>query len=174
MHQIFFSLLLILLPTQLGLHFWPEWALVLGRRVDYLSPTLYLTDILIFLTIIFWWITSKPRITHNAKVIVPFILFAAINIIFADSPIVALYKWAKVLEFGLLGVYIVKTKQTIRSVIIPLTIGVLYSSVIAITQFVLQRSVGGPLWLLGERTFSNQTPGIAQFYFHQARYARVF
>ena len=177
LHRIAFFLLLALLPTQLGFHTWPSWALVLGRRVDYLSPTLYLTDILIFLIIFFWFTNFISRIMkhelrimaiiHNSLFIILLFLFALLNIFFADSPMVALYKWAKVLEFGLLGVYIVKTKQTIKRIIFPLTIGVLYSSVIAIAQFILQRSVGGPLWLLGERVFSNQTPGIAQFYFHQ-------
>lgn len=167
MHQILFSLLLILLPTQLGYHFWPEWAMVLGRRVDYLSPTLYLTDILIFLIILSWYISVRPRIIHKTPVIIPLILFALLNIFFAAAPAVAIYTWIKVFEFGLLGLYIANTKQTLKSTIFPLSIGIMYSSVIAIAQFMLQHTIGGPLWLLGERTFSNQTPGIAQFYFHQ-------
>lgn len=38
----------------------------------------------------------------------------------------------------------------------------LYSSIITIFQFFLQRSIGGILWWLGERTFSIGTPGIAK------------
>src|SRR3972149_7133823 len=62
LHRYFFYLLLVLLPTQLGYHWWPSWALVLGRRIDYLSPTLYVTDILIFFVILFWvidWISRS-------------------------------------------------------------------------------------------------------------------
>ena len=31
-HQRLFLLLLALLPTQLGWHFWPTWAYILGRK----------------------------------------------------------------------------------------------------------------------------------------------
>jgi len=42
------------MPTQLALHFWPSWAHVFGIRVDYLAPTLYLTDLLLIVLIITW------------------------------------------------------------------------------------------------------------------------
>ncbi len=157
MHQLFFTLLLVLLPTQLGYHFWPQWAMVLGRRVDYLSPTFYLTDILIFLLLLFKF--PKLRITAATLGV---LLCIAINIYFAASPWVAVYTWLKVLEYVLLGLYIVKAKPKFSSVVFYLSIGILYSSVIAISQFFLQRSVGGPLWFLGERTFALDTPGIAR------------
>jgi hypothetical protein len=57
--QTIFLTLLLLLPTQLGLHFWPQWASVFGMRVDYLSPTIYLTDIIIFLLAIIAAIEKK-------------------------------------------------------------------------------------------------------------------
>jgi len=37
---------LILLISQLGKHFWPGWSFVEGIKVDYLSPTLYITDLI--------------------------------------------------------------------------------------------------------------------------------
>jgi O-antigen ligase len=66
------------------------------------------------------------------------------------------------LEFVGLGWYIVKTKPTLSAITYPLSLGVLYTSFIAITQFFLQHSIGGLLWYLGERTFSADTPGIAR------------
>ncbi len=44
-----FFILLLFLPSQLGKHWWPEWSLVNGVRIDYLAPTVYLTDILILI-----------------------------------------------------------------------------------------------------------------------------
>ena len=38
----------------------------------------------------------------------------------------------------------------------------MYSSIIAITQFVFQHSIGGMLWYFGERSFDVSTPGIAR------------
>ena len=53
-HRILFFLLLLLLPVQLGRHFWPEFALVFGIRIDYLSPTIYLTDLLVIGILVSW------------------------------------------------------------------------------------------------------------------------
>ena len=162
MHQLFFYILLVLLPTQLGLHFWPGWALVLGRRIDYLSPTLYLTDIIIFLFLISWYVGKRKKIHFPILQTILIIGFIVTNIYFAANRRVAFFAWTKVLELVALGIYIVKTKPKFSSVVIPLSLGVFYSSVIAIIQFLLQHSVGGLLWFLGERTFSATTPGIAQ------------
>jgi O-antigen ligase len=177
-HGALFYLLLLFSPTQLGFHFWPSWALVLGRRVDYLSPTLFFTDILIMAILTFWFIEMVLKVKNNklkAKIsnirFIPsspllyislFVVCIYANIRFAASWQIALYTWVKVFEFVLLGLYIVKTKPNILRVILFISIPVLYSSVLAIVQFIQQHSVGGILWFLGERMFSVTTPGIAQ------------
>lgn len=164
MHRLFFTLLVIFLPVQLGYHFWPEWSMVLGRRVDYLSPTLFFTDILVLLTLGFW-IASEGlgRLGKLGRLGIIFVfLFAAGNILFAASRPAAIYHWATFVKFGLLGWYIVKTRPNIAFVSSLLSLSVLYSSLIAVGQFWLQRSIGGPLWFLGERTFAVDTPGIAR------------
>ncbi len=172
LHRFFFSLLIVLLPTQVGLHFWPEWAHVLGRRIDYLSPTLYLTDILICFVVVFWvidhnWdhelriLNTGKKLTYILHVSVCIILLL-IHIATSLSPALACYAWLKVFEFGLLIVYIKKTKPPLSIVHNSLLIALFYTSLIAIVQFFLHRSIGGPMWLLGERTFSASTPGIAQ------------
>lgn len=155
-----------MLPTQLGLHLWPQWSMVLGRRVDYLSPTLYLTDVIIFLlciskTSLFTFHFSIKKRSFQLSILL--FLFIVLNIVLSSSPWVALYKWIKVIEFAALGFYVYKTKPQFSSVVFYLSIGALFSAVIAIAQFIMQRSVG--LWILGERTFSNISPGIAQYNF---------
>lgn len=169
-HNSLFNLLLVFVPTQLGFHFWPEWAHILGRRVDYLSPTVYVTDILIVLILFFWFLERKKGIMNyelgirNKKIIIYYslliILFIAINVFSATSQPVALYKWLKVGEFVLLGLYIKKTSPPLFMIHTSLFIAVFYSSVIAILQFVFQHSLG--LWIIGERTFFLDTPGIAR------------
>jgi hypothetical protein len=156
-HQLLFYLLLVLLPTQLGFHFWPDWALVLGRRVDYLSPTLYFTDILIFLLLVSW-----NKISISWKIVIPICIFAALNTYFSISRPVAIYYWLKCIEFGLLGFYIIKAKPAMSLVSSALSLAILYSSILAIWQFAIQHSIGGLFWFFGERTFSGDTSGIAQ------------
>ncbi len=170
-HRFFLVILLLILPTQLGLHTWPDWAMVLGRRIDYLSPTLYVTDLFVLLTIGTWFLgtivktrNKKLNTKNNYKRIVLFIFlttFIFLNIMNAASREVAFYKWIKVIEYTLLGWYIVKTKPSFTSIVFPLTVSLFYSSIIAIIQFYLQHSIGGLFWFLGERTFTMNTPGIA-------------
>src|SRR5689334_1148896 len=139
-HQLFFDLLLIFLPTQLGYHTWPTWAMVLGRRVDYLSPTLYLTDILLFLTVGSWVVSTRiVKGKENIKLFIfLFLAFIGANIFFAANRFVAVYGWIKVLEYVLLGLYLLQTKPKFSNTILFLGIGVLYSSVIPIAQFYFQ------------------------------------
>lgn len=160
-HRRLFYVLLVLVPTQLGFHFWPEWAYVVGRRVDYLSPTVHLTDVLIFFAVIKLLISDFTRLRkiRNVQILV---LLAAINIFFAGNQPVALYAWLKVFEFAGLGWYIVRTKTTWEETLPYLSIGIIGFSVLAITQFTFHHSIGGILWWFGERSFSLETPGIAR------------
>jgi hypothetical protein len=175
-HSSLFYLLIAIFPIQLGFHFWPSWAMVLGRRIDYLSPTLYATDILIGL-LLFSWFTEKvsgdwylvfrkrkinifTQILNTKTLIL--CIFVITNILVAASRPVAIYTWLKCVEFFLLGLYIVNTKPKFERIVFFLSISILYSSCIAIVQFILQHSLGDIFWLLGERTFSSSTPGIAQ------------
>ena len=164
----FFYLTLLLLPTQLGTHFWPDWTLVLGRRVDYLSPTIFLTDITIFLTLITWF-TQKNNIknltkiiTQHATLVIMGSILITINCIYSSNLLLSLYKWGKVFEYLLFFYYIYASKPSIKKITYALGIGVFYSSIIAITQFYTQQTIGGIFWFLGERTFTGSTPGIAK------------
>src|SRR3989344_696217 len=69
---ILFYLIILFLPTQLGKHFWPDFSIVSGIRVDYLSPTVYFTDVFIFLLFMFWAInrfqkTQKTQRNRNIR-----------------------------------------------------------------------------------------------------------
>ena len=173
--KFIFQLLILLLPTQLALHFWPNWTYVYGFRIDYLSPTLYLTDILMILLFVLWLIQyflkrtrSKEGTSSKHAYLLPAILlviFMGINIYFAKSSWVAIYKWIKIIEFGLLGLFIVRAKDFKFNswVAKPLSFSLIAISVIAFIQFNLQKTTGGALFLLGERSFTATTPGIATF-----------
>lgn len=170
LHRRLFFLLILFLPTQLGIHFWPEWSQVLGRRVDYLSPTVYFTDLLV-LAVFFTWMISLPQKKFLRKLTIPFpVAITAVvllgvtigNVSVAANTPLAIFKWIKFYEYLLLGWYIIATNVRMKDIVHPFFIAVLYSSLIALTQFILQRSVGGVLWFLGERSFMIDTPGIAR------------
>lgn len=155
MERLIVFALLFLLPTQLAYHFWPPSSYILGLRVDYLAPAIYLTDVLVILLI--------PYLKKRFAFLFPVLLLTLINIVFAQSSLTALLKWLTVFKLIILGIYfyacdLTKLKKTIVS---ALSLSLITISLIGLSQFILQRTIGGPLYYLGERSFTSQTPGIA-------------
>ena len=150
-------LLLLLLPSQLGLHFWPGWALVNGIRVDYLSPTFYLTDLIIFIIWAF----------NHFKLKVPFvaIVLIVLNIFFSLSPLTSIFKWLRILEYFWFFKYLTKSAQCSVLSAQGLKISIIWTCILAGLQFIKQSSVGGWWYLLGERNFNIFTPNIAKVFF---------
>ena len=96
LNVFFISLLLLLLPTQFGKHFFFDFSFVNGVRVDYLAPTLYVTDIIVFLLI-----STNIRVILEGlknKFFISLLCIALVNIFFALSKEVAIYRWVRVLE----------------------------------------------------------------------------
>jgi O-antigen ligase len=165
-----FKLLVFLLPTQLAYHFWPDWSYFFGIRVNYFSPAIYLTDLLILLLVIPWLVKKLRTRKWSVKKTWPFLfilVFALTNSFFAQRFQIALVKWLKIWELVLLGLFIVNEKafQERSWITVPLCLSLIFFSLIGIGQFIFQRTIGGPLYFLGERHFSSTTPGIALFSF---------
>lgn len=155
-----FGLLILLLPIQLGKHFWPDFSLVYGLRIDYLSPTIYLTDILIFLILFFWVFTEKPKIKISFWVIVG-LFCLLLGIILSGNLGSGFYKLIKLLEFTSLGYYVFSVKSSVSRLLRFLPWALIFTSIIAIFQFCRQSSLNGWFWFLGERPLSPVMPGIA-------------
>ncbi len=172
LHERLFFLLLLFLPTQLAYHPWPSFSYVLGRRVDYLSPALFATDLIVIGILVAWAYESRKRFgTRNMPTGSKKILFGTVGIVivfaFFNStnsllPAVSIIGWIKVTEMALLSLYVLRKRPPLPRVILAVSVGVFFSSVIGLVQFVLQRSVGGILWWVGERRFDVLTPGIAR------------
>lgn len=164
--KVVFKILLFLLPVQLGYHFWPTWSLVWGIRVDYLSPTLYLTDLLVVTLFVFWLVRrgwKERRLTFSQKLFgIALLLVAIINTTTAEIWQGSFFAWLKVFEVLFLAYWVFTNFKGIKNQIPQLLSGsVIYITLIAIFQMIFQRSGGGLLYFLGERTFSASTPGIA-------------
>jgi hypothetical protein len=158
LEKILFFLLLLLLPSQLGYHFWPAWSLVNGVRVDYLSPTIYFTDLLIGALFVL-----RRRIFIKPQVLWLIILVAGVNISTAISGPLASYKWLRFLEYLWLGHFIYyvysKNEEIFRKGLMG---AMVWTTGLAMGQFVWQRSLGGFWYWLGERSFDVTTPGISK------------
>lgn len=152
--------LLVFLPSQLGFHWWPSWSLVSGVRVDYLSPTLYFTDLIIIALLLLAFAKKVIKIPKTTFLVV---LVALVNIFFSNSPFASLFAWVRLFEILLLGVYFYYRLKGLRVVVAAgLSVALLWSSLLAVAQFVLQSSLGGPFYFLGERNFTVSTLNIAR------------
>jgi len=155
------------LPTQFGKHFWPNSSFVYGLRLDYLSPIIYLTDILILVIFIFYFPKLIKVIAKIQKKYLIgfalFLLFLSLGLIGAKNYQAGLYGMIKVLEFSFLGVFIIENFKTLNKTIlfILLWITITFGSALALLQYFNQGSIGGLFYYFGERTFNAQTPGIA-------------
>jgi len=159
---------MLLIPVQLGKHFWPSFSFVSGIRVDYLSPILYLSDIAAIIIILFFIISKKwPHLSFSKNLlpyIALFVLVLVFQIFVARSPLAHLYGVSKFFEMFLLGMFVATTiKHTdIGNIARALSIGAFFSSVLSFLQMFFQHSIGGVFYFLGERTFSISTIGIAK------------
>ncbi len=158
LHQRLFQILIFLLPTQLAFHLWPSWASVFGIRVDYLAPKVYLTDIVFVLLFISW---RNKKISSWLLLLLP---LALINILGAANWQNSLIGWLKVFEAGLLASYVSENWRVLKNKItLPLSLAVGLTLFLSSAQLLSQKTLGGPFWFLGERSFSIVTPGIALF-----------
>ncbi|RJR14799.1 O-antigen ligase domain-containing protein [Candidatus Microgenomates bacterium] len=159
-----FFLFLLLLPTQLGIHYWPSFALVLGRRIDYLSPTVYLSDILLLLTSATLVIaTKKEKLFAILKMrwLLILLAFLTINVLFAQQFNLAFLGAVRLVEMGLVIILIKNLKLKLGDVLVPLSLSTLYVTLLAALQFFQQSSLQGIWYFLGERRFLASTPGIS-------------
>ncbi len=162
--KFFLILLLLSLPFQLNKYFPFDLGIVNGIRIDYLTPALYLSDIFLVLTIIFWLKREfhQLRLKKTSKFLLLALILFVLNLSVAINRELVVIKIVKLIELSLLFVYIRKEKISPQLVIKCLLIGGLVSAVVAVGQFAKQASLGGIFYWLGERYFNLQTPGVAK------------
>ena len=158
-------LFLLLIPTQLGRHFWPEWSYVLGIRVDYLSPTFYLLD-LIWIGILVKSLSSykvfqvKKLLNFKTLLILGFV---GINVLIAVNPMLAVYKWLRLGQLLLTFFYFRKNKDLVKNNLIKIIpVWIVFESLLALAQMAKNGSLNGIFYWFGERGFTFNTIGIAQ------------
>lgn len=160
---LFFSFALLL-----GKHFWPEFSFVHGVRVDYLSPALYFSDLVIFALLLFE--VYEKLIKQEWKFFGYAILLAVVlasYIPFVDVPQAHIYGSVTLLKFIFVGYVVAEhfRKEDISLFLYALSFGVLIQSLLAIGQLILQEGLQGPFYFLGERAIYPTSVGAATFSF---------
>ncbi|VVA43275.1 conserved membrane hypothetical protein [Candidatus Roizmanbacteria bacterium] len=161
-NRLLFYLFLLLLPTQLGKHFFLDFSYLSGVRVDYLAPTIYLTDILVLLLAIFNFKTIF-KFFKNKKVIIGLFLLL-INVLLSRLPVVSFYWFIKIIEFLIIFSLAKKILMTLKEkyILATLLISGLFQLFLSLVQLINKHSVQGLFYYFGERLLSLSAPGVAK------------
>ena len=161
-NKILFFLFLLLLPSQLGKHFFLDFSYLSGVRVDYLAPTVYLTDIIVFLlTVVNLKIILK--FFKNKKVLLSLLLLV-INIWLSRLPVISFYWFIKIIEFLIIFSLAKKILVTLKEkyILVALLISGSFELFLSLIQLINKHSVQGVFYYFGERLLSLSTPGVAK------------
>jgi hypothetical protein len=154
----------LLLPSQLGKHFWPSYSYLEAVRIDYLAVVFYLTDfILIALAYITFFNNKYRYLIKKRKGIIFSLVFSLLFLLviarFKGLFFLRLWQYLRIA----LAVFVFKNSSKKQSdfFIKGLLIASLYTLGLSLLQISRQGSIQGVWWLLGERRFSITTPGIS-------------
>lgn len=155
--KIALAVLIGLIPAQMGRHWWPEWSLVGGIRVDYLSPTLYLADMA-------WMMWAAIRVLRGERKSLGvnkwWVILAMVNVLVAGNKVAAVMGWARWWQWWTVIKWVAGNKETVKNMLLKIVpVWVLVEAGLGLAQVAGGGSVGGVFWLLGERRFSLNSIG---------------
>lgn len=158
------SLLSFFLPTQLSYDLSFLNINLNGFRIDYLTPTIYLTDIIIWLIIILG-VRSIKITKRNIFISLFIVLFIVLNILVSDVWIASLYKWLRITELFLLAVIVrsIKKIDIFKNFIYPLSLSMIAVNLLGILQKINKGSIDGLFYFLGERHYLFLDPNISPY-----------
>ncbi|MBI1871877.1 hypothetical protein HYS10_00475, partial [Candidatus Collierbacteria bacterium] len=120
--DIFLFLRVFNLPFQLGKHFWLSQSFVKGFRIDYLSPTFYLTD----LFIIFFLFLNLNKLRQILSSLltslngISFVILLFLNLWAANFNLVTSLAWLRLTVYLLLFLVLKQTPNLIKKIKLPL------------------------------------------------------
>jgi len=168
------SLLLFLLPTQFGRHFFFNFSFINGVKIDYLSIALYVTDILLLSLLVIHRRAFFEHIKRYGMIFFIFGFLFLINIFQSQEPILAIYYIVKLLEMYFVFFLFRYRKITLINAVLPLLMGSFMQLGLALSQFTQHGSMQGIFYYFGERLFDISTPGIAKAVFLDQQILRPY
>lgn len=149
---------LFLLPIQLGTYFFLDSSFINGIRTDYLAPALFLTDIVSLILIAWKWQAALKFMIRRPVLISLGLLL--LPVVFASEHLIAIYRYAKLLQFvALIGIF--QREKLGRNELIALGSSAALQLGLALLQLIQKSTIQGPFYWLGERAISVTTPDAA-------------
>lgn len=153
-------LFLALLPTQLGKYFFLQFSYLSGVRIDYLAPTVYLTDLLV---IVLFILNSRIVVSFfKNKAVLSGLFLLLIPVFFALIPEVALYRFVKIIELLVVFAIFKNTRTHEKLILSALLVSTVFETVLSALQFAQKHSLQGLFYFFGERQLTLSLPDIAK------------
>ncbi len=171
-NNVLLFLFILFLPTQFGKHFFFPFSYLSGVRVDYLAPTLYLTDIIVGLLAVMN-IKDVFVFLKQKKILLLFV-FLFINVLFSQSLFVSIYRYAKIVEILIVGFIAYRNFLKENIMLIALFSSGIVQLILSVLQLLSKRSIQGMFYFLGERYMNLSMPGIAKASFRGAELLRPY
>ncbi|MDD5732024.1 MAG: O-antigen ligase family protein [Patescibacteria group bacterium] len=150
--------------------------------MDYLTYSLYAFEIFLGLAFVFWVLEfmflKKKIVLGDKKILISILLLVAVSFLslfFAFDRSISLYYIVVLLELLIFYIFVINQLQKKENLFIFLNVflfTMLLQSIIAILQFVLNRSLG--LSLLGESPLSADLAGVAKTIIYGAKHIRSY
>lgn len=161
-------LIVFLIPTQLSKHFWPHSSFIYGIRVDYLSPAIYLIDLLI---LVFLFLYSPKK--HILKSILPLNLVFLVNLMFSYNVFITATQILRINLYLLFFLSLINQKN-LKIIKTAISYSIYFQTILVIMQMVKNSSVGGVFYWFGERQLSITAPNVAKTILSDAIVLRAY
>ena len=167
-HKKLFYLLVFLIPLNLAKHFVLPQSYVGGILIDYLIPTVYVTDILIFLNILLWVFGGEFRKWRKnlnlVRILSLFLIAGLFSVITSSSFFPSMYFFARLILYSLFCVYVACTfelEKDFDNIIKIFALNIFLLGILAFFQWMNQGSVFNNYLFFGEQPYSLSTPLIS-------------
>lgn len=176
--KLLYFLLVFLIPLNLGKHFDILDSYVGGILVDYLVPTVFIQDIIIFLILLLWVLSGaflklfkvKKDIFEKKEVQFStlFVFSLLISTLVASRFVPSIYAWIRVFLYFSLFLYTlveVPVEDNFFKIVDLVSVSVFLLSILGIAQFINKGSIFNNYLILGEQPYSAAVFGVPKEYF---------
>ncbi len=166
--------IIFLLPLNLGKHFVFNWNYINGLLVDYLVPTVYVQDVLIFVVIILWFfdlLVHKKRVRlfgWSGRLLVFFLVVTGLSVLSAISINAGIHAYLRLLLYVLFAFFVGNTfdfKRDFQTAVKVLAVSCTLLGVLALGQWLKQGAVFNNYLFFGEQPYTYSTFGIVKVQF---------
>ena len=160
-HKKLFYFLVFLIPLNLAKHFVLSQSYIGGILVDYLIPSAYVTDILIFLIILLWAFNGWRNNINLFRVLFLFLIAGFFSVVTSSSFLPSIYFFIRLVLYSLFCLYIASTfelEKDFDKLVKIFAFDIFLLGVLAFFQFVHQGSIFNNYLFFGEQPYSLSTP----------------